>query len=201
VERDFLKVIQSEIPENGVLISVGLPGSWKSPVTEEIARVKGFHILRSDMIRLEVLKGQDVFDNRVASSRANRMKVYDEMFRRAEAFLKKEKGGLILDATFVTQDLRLRAAQLVEAGRRPLVIAECVCTEERSIARILKRTKEDYESNALTREAYLNNKAIFQPVDIDALKKRSGTIPIVHLTIDTEYDTAPDWKIKKVEKR
>src|SRR5512139_4034495 len=68
VERDFLKVIQSEIPENGVLISVGLPGSWKSPVTEEIARVKGFHILRSDMIRLEVLKGQDIFDNRVASS-------------------------------------------------------------------------------------------------------------------------------------
>ena len=201
MERDFLKVIRSEVPENGVLISVGLPGSWKSPVTEEIARVKGFHILRSDMIRLEVLKGQDVFDNRVASSRANRMKVYDEMFRRAEAFLKKEKGGLILDATFVTQDLRIRAAQLAEAGRRPLVIAECVCTEERSIARILKRTKEDYESNALTREAYLNNKAIFQPVDIDALKKRSGTIPIVHLTIDTEYDTAPDWKIKKIEKR
>ena len=201
MERDFLKAIRSEVPENGVLISVGLPGSWKSPVTEEIARVKGFQVLRSDMIRLEVLKGQDVFDNRVASSRANRMKVYDEMFRRAETFLKKEKGGLILDATFVTQDLRLRAAQLAEAERRPLVIAECVCTEERSIARILKRTKEDYESNALTREAYLNNKAIFQPVDIDALKKRSGTIPIVHLTIDTEYDTAPYWKIKKIEKR
>jgi len=201
VERDFLSVIQSEIPENGVLISVGLPGSWKSPVTEEIARVKGFQVLRSDTIRLEVLKGQDIFDNKVASSRDNRLKVYDEMFRRAEAFLKREKGGLILDATFVTQDLRVRAAQLAEAGKRPLVIAECVCTEERSIARILKRTKEDYESNALTREAYLNNKAIFQSVDIDALKKRAGTIPIVHLTIDTEYDTAPDWKIKKIEKR
>ena len=201
MERDFLSVIQSEIPENGVLISVGLRGSWMSPVTEEIARVKGFQVLRTDTIRLEVLKGQDIFDNQVASSRDNRLKVYDEMFRRAEAFLKREKGGLILDATFVTQDLRVRAAQLAEAGKRPLVIAECVCTEERSIARILKRTQESYESNALTREAYLNNKAIFQPVDIDALKKSCGTISILHLTIDTEHDTPPGWKIKTIEKR
>ena len=57
-------------------------------------------------------------------------------------------------------------------AHRAFVIAECVCTEEKSIERILKRTKENYESNALTREAYLNNKALFQPVDIDDLKKR-----------------------------
>jgi hypothetical protein len=201
MEKDFSKVIKSEIPKDSVLISVGLPGSWKSPVTEEIAKMRGFQILRSDMIRLEVLKGQDIFDNKVASSPENRKRVYEEMFRQAKNALERAEGGLILDATFFTQELRSQGAELALKARRTFVIAECVCTEERSIERILKRTKENYESNALTREAYLNNKAIFQPVDIDDLKKQFQELPIIHLTIDTEYDTLPDWKIRRIEKR
>ncbi len=163
MEKDFLKVIESDVPKNSLLISVGLPGSWKSPVTEEIARLKGFQILRSDIIRLEVLKGEDIFDN--------------------------------------PQELRSKAAELAEKAHRTFVIAECACTEERSIERISKRTKENYESNALTKEAYLNNKALFQPIDTADLKKRFQTLPIIYLTIDTEYDTSPDWKIRKIEKR
>jgi hypothetical protein len=201
MEKDFSKVIKSEIPKDSVLISVGLPGSWKSPVTEEIAKMRGFQILRSDMIRLEVLKGQDIFDNKVASSPENRKRVYEEMFRQAKNALERAEGGLILDATFFTQELRSQGAELALKARRTFVIAECVCTEERSIERILKRTKENYESNALTREAYLNNKALFQPVDIDDLKKQFQELPIIHLAIDTEYDTLPDWKIRRIEKR
>jgi predicted kinase len=199
--RDFLDVIKSEIPEDSLLISVGLPGSWKSPVAEEIVKIKGFQILRSDLIRLEVLKGLDIFNNKVASDPNNRRKVYEEMFRRAENALERNKKGLILDATFFTQELRSRAAELAMKANRAFVIAECVCTEEKSIERILKRTKENYESNALTREAYLNNKALFQAVNIDDLKKRFKPLSIIHLTIDTEHDTLPDWKVKKIEKR
>ncbi len=201
MEKSFSKVVESEIPKESMLISVGLPGSWKSPVTEEIARVKGFQILRSDMIRLEVLKDRDIFDNKVASDPDNRRRVYEELFRRAEAALQTESEGLILDATFFTQELRLRAAELAEKAHRTFVIAECVCTEERSIQRILKRTKENYESNALTREAYQNNKVLFQIVDIAGMKKRFQTLPIVHLIIDTEYDAPSDWKIRKLAKR
>jgi predicted kinase len=200
MEKDFVKVIDSEIPKDSVLISVGLPGSWKSPVTEEIAKRKEFQILRSDIIRLEVLKGLDVFDNKVASDPENRKKVYDEMFRQAAETLKTSTKGLILDATFFTQELRSKAAELAQQANRTFVIAECVCTEEKSIERILKRTKENYESNALTREAYLNNKALFQPVDIKDLKKRFNMVPMIHLAIDTEYDSLPDWKIKRIEK-
>ena len=201
MERAFSKVVESEIPKGSLLVSVGLPGSWKSPVTEEIARMKGFRILRSDMIRVEVLKGQDIFDNKVASDPDRRKKVYEEMFRRAERALKETQDGLILDATFFTQELRSRAAELAEKADRTLVIAECVCTEEKSIERISKRTKENYESNALTKEAYLNNKALFQPIDAADLKKRFRTLPIIYLTIDTEHNDAADWKIKKIEKR
>jgi predicted kinase len=201
MERSFTEVIQSDVPSGSVLISVGLPGSWKSPVTEEIAKMKGFQILRSDMIRLEVLKGEDVFDNKVASDPNRRKRVYEEMFRRAETTLKKDQSGLILDATFISQELRGRAAELAEMFHRAFVIAECVCTEEKSIERILKRTKESYESNALTREAYLNNKAVFQPVDVDDLKKKFKHLSIIHLAIDTEQEVLSGWKIRKIEKR
>ena len=201
MEKTFLEVIQSEVPKDGVLISVGLPGSWKSPVTEEIAKIKGFQILRSDLIRLEVLKGLDIFDNKVASDPGNRQKVYEEMFQRTKNALEASDGGVILDATFFTQELRSRAAELAMKAGRVFVIAECVCSEGKSIERISKRTKENYESNALTREAYLNNKALFQPVDIDGLKKRFKSLPIIYLTIDTEYETLPDWKIRKIEKK
>lgn len=201
MERDFSEVIKSEVPTDSILISVGLPGSWKSPVTEEIAKMKGFQILRSDMIRLEVLKGEDVFDNKVASDPNRRKRVYEEMFRRAETTLKKDQSGLILDATFFTQELRGRAAELAEKFHRAFVIAECVCTEEKSIERILKRTKESYESNALTREAYLNNRAVFQPVDVDDLKEKFKHLSIIHLAIDTEQEALPGWKIRKIEKR
>jgi predicted kinase len=201
MERAFGDVIQSEIPNNSLLVSVGLPGSWKSPVTEEIARLKGFQILRSDMIRVEVLKGEDIFDNKVASDPDRRKKVYEEMFKRAEKALRETQDGLILDATFFTKELRSRAAELAEKAGRAFVIAECVCTEEKSLERISKRTKENYESNALTKEAYLNNKALFQPVNAADLKKKFRTLPIIYLTIDTEHSAPAEWKIKKIEKR
>jgi predicted kinase len=201
MERNFSEVIKSEIPQNSLLISVGLPGSWKSPVTEEIAKMKGFQILRSDIIRLEVLKGQDIFDNKVASNPDNRKRVYEEMFHQAKELLESKEEGIILDATFFTQELRAQAGALAEKANRTFVIAECVCTEGKSIERILKRTKENYESNALTRDAYLNNKAVFQPIDMGDLKKRFPTISIIHLTIDTESNHSPDWRIKKIEKR
>ena len=189
-----------EIPEGSLLISVGLPGSWKSPVMEEIARMKGFSVIRSDIVRLEVLKGLDIFENRVASNPENRKRVYDEMFRQAAEALKDPTRGLILDATFITQALRSRAAELAERVDRTFVIAECVCTEEKSIERILRRTKENYESNALTREAYLNNKALFQPIDIKDLKNRFGTVRMIHFIVDTEADSLPAWKVTMIEK-
>ncbi len=201
MENDFREVIKREVPEDSLLISVGLPASAKTPVTEEIGKIKNLPILRSDMIRLEVLKDKDVFDERVASDPDRKKRVYDEMFRRAEDYLRTDRRGIILDATFVTPGLRSRAAEIALKAGRTFVIAECVCSEKRSVERILKRTKENYESNALTREAYLNNKALFQPVNMEELKKRFSGLSIVHLTINTEFDGVADWKILKIEKR
>jgi predicted kinase len=200
LKEPFAKFIESELGADILLITCGLPGTWKTETSEEISKIKGYPILRSDLIRLEVLKGENVFDEKVASDMSKRTMVYDETFRRADEVL--EKGdSVILDATFVTQSLRRRAAEIAAKHNKTFVILQTQCPQEISIARILRRTQEDYESNALTEQAYLNNKKKFEKVDLDDLKRLYPGINIIHLTVDTQYDPPEDWYIIGMEKR
>ena len=200
MREPFADFVKAQLEPRTLLITCGLPGTWKTETAEEISRIKGYPILRTDLIRLEVLKKEDIFDEKVASNMSKRELVYDETFRRAEDVVKAGR-GVILDATFVTQQLRRRAAAIAARYNMTFVILQTHCSEEVSIARILRRTKENYESNALTREAYLNNKKKFEPVDLDDLKKTYPELRILHLTVDTELDQPDDWYIIGMEKR
>ena len=200
MREPFVEFVKAELEPRTLLITCGLPGTWKTETSEEISRIKGYPILRTDLIRLEVLKNEDVFDEKVASSMSKRELVYDETFRRAEDLVQKDK-SVILDATFVTQELRRCAAAIAAKHKMAFVILQTHCSEEASIARILGRTKEKYESNALTREAYLNNKKKFEIVDLDDLKERYPELRILHLTVDTEHDRPEEWYIVGMRKR
>ncbi|MFB0559079.1 MAG: AAA family ATPase [Dehalococcoidales bacterium] len=200
VKEPFVKFIETELGSGFLLIACGLPGSWKTETTEEVSKITGYPLLRTDLIRLEVLKGEDIFDEKVASNMDKRLMVYDEMFRQADECLKKGD-GVILDATFITQSLRKRAAGIAAKHGRAFVILETDCPQEVAIRRILERTKEDYVSNALTEQAYLNNKKKFEQVDLNDLKELYPNLSIIHLLVDTRYDPPEDWYIIGVEKR
>lgn len=200
MKEPFAKFVKSKLGADTLLITCGLPGTWKTETSEEISRIKGYPILRSDLIRLEVLKDEDIFDEKVASDMSKRTMVYDETLRRADEAL--EKGdSVILDATFITQSLRRRAAEIAAKHNKTLVILQTHCLQEVAIARILRRTQKDYESNALTEQAYLNNKKRFEEVDVDDLKRLYPRLNIIHLTVDTQYDPPEDWYITGMEKR
>ena len=199
MREPFAEFAEAELSPDILLITCGLPGTWKTETSQEISKIKEYPILRTDLIRLEVLKNEDVFDEKVAGNMSKRELVYDEMFRQADDLAQKGK-GVILDATFVTQKLRRRAAEIAAKNKISFVILQTSCSENASIARILRRTKQKYESNALTKQAYLNNKKKFEPVDLDDLKTIHPNLEIIHLTVDTEYDNPEDWYIigKKV---
>ena len=200
MKEPFMKFIETELGTGFLLIACGLPGTWKTETTEEIAKTKGYPLLRSDLIRLEVLKDEDIFDEKVASNMDKRMMVYDEMFRQADEALDKND-GVILDATFVTQSLRRMAAAIAAKRNLRFVILQTDCPQEVSIRRILSRTKENYESNALTEQAYLNNKKRFEEVNLNNLKDSYPSLSITHLIVDTRYDPPEDWYITGVEKQ
>jgi predicted kinase len=200
LKEPFAKFIEAEWGSEVLLITCGLPGTWKTETSEEVSRIKGYPIIRSDLVRKEVLKNEDIFDEKVASNMDKRMLVYDETFRLADEALGRG-GGAIVDATFVTQALRRRVAEIAAKHDRPLVILQTQCPREVAIARILRRTKEDYESNALTEQAYINNEKKFETVDLDDLKRLNPNLDIVHLFVDTRYDPPQDWHIVGMEKR
>jgi predicted kinase len=200
LKEPFREFVESKLGAGVLLVTCGLPGTWKTETSEEISRIKGYPILRSDLIRLEVLKGDDIFNEKVASNMDKRMAVYDETFRRADETLKKAD-SVILDATFVRQSLRRRAAEIAAKHNKTFVILQTHCPQEVAIGRILRRTKEDYESNALTEQAYLDNKKKFEEVDLDDLKQLNPNLSIIHLTVDTTHDLPEDWYIIGMEKK
>lgn len=200
LRKPFANFINAELGSGVLLVTCGLPATWKTETSAEVSKIKGYPILRSDLLRLEVLKGEDVFDAKVAGNMSKRLSVYDEMFRRADDLAGKSK-GVILDATFVTQELRRRAAEIAAKHGMTFVILQTSCPQEVSVARLHRRTKEKYESNALTVEAYLANKRKFEPVDLDYLKKLYPKLRIMHLTVDTCHDSPEDWYIIGMEKR
>jgi predicted kinase len=189
-----------ELTQNTVLIACGLPASYKTETTEVIAALKGYRVLRTDMLRLEVLKDEDIFDEKVASSMNKRTLVYDEMFQMAHELTQKGQ-GVILDATFVSQSLRRRAAEVASRNSMTLVIQQTQCPKDVSLRRISGRTRENYESNALTEQAYINNVKKFEPVDLNDLTSRHPDLTIVHLLVDTSSDRKEDWLVIRKEIR
>ena len=194
MREPFVEFMKKELEPETVLIACGLPASYKTETTEVIADLKAYKILRSDLIRLEVLKNEDIFDEKVASSMKKRTLVYDEMFRMAHELAEKRE-GIILDATFVTQTLRRRAAEVAAKNGMKLVIQQTQCPKEVSLRRISERTKENYESNALTEQAYTNNVKKFEAVDLEDLKMLYPDLDTLHLLVDTASNLTEEWYV------
>ena len=201
MRESFIEFIENKLIPPFVLITCGLPGTWKTETAAEISKIKGYPIFRSDLVRLEVLKNEDIFDPKVASNMNKRMAVYNELFRRAEKFVNNNKKSVILDATFVTQKMRESPAKIAAKNNMSLVILQTSCSKKSSINRILKRTKEKYESNALTEEAYQHNKKKFEPINLNHLKNLYPDINIIHFTVDTEYDPPEKWYVIDLEQK
>ncbi len=200
MKRLFQDYVKEELGDDFLLMTTGLPATWKTETCDEVVKIKQCPMLRSDIIRLEVLKGQDVFDEKVAGNMSNRLSVYDEVFRRADDTLKKSRCA-ILDATFITQELRKRAAEIAAKNKKTLVILQTQCPKEVSLRRISKRTKENYESNAITEQAYLNNVSKFEPVDLEDIKRSFPSLSIIHLTVDTSKGEQNKLYLVDIEKR
>ena len=194
MREQFTDFVEREIEDDAVLIACGLPATNKTETMEVIARIKGYTILRTDLIRRDVLKGEDIFDEKVASNMDKRKLVYDRMFSLADELASQGK-GVILDATFISQSLRKRAAEVAARNNKTFIIQQTSAPEVYSLDKISKRTKENYESNAITPEAYYNNLLKFEPVDLDELKELFPGLSIVHLVVDTASDTEDGWYV------
>jgi len=186
LRKQLLEFI-NEIKPGSLIVMCGLPGTLKTAISNEISKIKGFQVLQTDTIRREVLKGENIFDEKVASNMVKREMVYNEMFRRAENLTMNGR-GIILDATFVTRKLRRKAAEIASKRGMPLIIIQTQCSDDVAIKRILGRGGGGTISNALTEQAYYNNKRIFEPVNLDKLKRDYPDLRVKHVIVDTNHN-------------
>jgi predicted kinase len=194
MREPFAKYIKNKLPSGFLLIACGLPGTGKTATTAKVQETSGGILLQSDAIRRELFKNEDIFDSKIAADPKRRAQVYDVMLAKADEALKTNK-NVILDATFVTQSLRQWAAAIAAKYKKIFIILQTVCPEEVSFKRILARDKENYVSNALTEQAYLDNKKKFETVDLADLKKQNPGLKIIQLIVDTAKDPPGEWYI------
>jgi len=193
----FLSELIEALSEESTIMMCGLPASGKSTVAKLISQAKGHTILNTDMIRLRIYDKEEIFDSQKASDLRRRYMVYDVMFKTAKELIMKGE-RVILDGTFVRQELRVKAVEILGILLPNFYLIQTICGESTILERIHNRQNKEYESNAITQEAYFNNLKIWEDVDILELRNKvSSTKFSLFQVISTDSDPLT-WEVKGV---
>ncbi|WP_240318880.1 AAA family ATPase [Halorussus rarus] len=138
-------------PETPRLIVVcGLPGVGKTTVAEDIADRLDGRLLRTDVVRKELLTDPDYTEEE------SRM-VYRELFDRASEIVEAGRSA-VLDGTFKDAGDRDRAAELSESLGAEFRLVKVECAEDVVRERIARREGDasdaDFEVHELYREQF-----------------------------------------------
>jgi hypothetical protein len=164
----------------------GLIGSGKSTVAEALGAALACPVLGSDRVR-KALAGVPSTTRAPddAYSAAFSERTFEELFRRAEVVLTAGR-GVILDATFRSRDLRLRARDLARRHGRRFLFVETVCDEATLRERLRRRAGGPSVSDAT--EGLLERfQREFEPVTELASRE--------HIPVDSARPTAEQVEV------
>jgi predicted kinase len=131
----------------------GLPGVGKTTVSTELAERTGYELLRSDVVRADVVEDPSYTPEEIR-------RVYDELFGRARRRLAAD-GGAVLDATFGRAALRDRAATVADEADVPVRFVAVEC--EPAVVRERIAAREDDASDA-DFSVYREHRETFEPL-------------------------------------
>ena len=150
-----------------LVVMVGLTGSGKTTLANSLAQRLGVMHISSDVTRKR-LAGIPATEHRydepasgIYSPEFNR-KTYDAVFAQA-ADLLKNGASVILDAAFLKQPERARAATMAQEHGAGYLVVECRITPELTQKRLLQRLGEVSASDGRW-EIYQKQAAWFEPV-------------------------------------
>lgn len=169
-------------PERPVLVlTTGLTGTGKSVLAQGLAARLGAEVVRTDILRKELLsippaeRRPDAFGRGIYSDEIT-ARTYARALETAAAHLAKGRSAII-DASYKRQAERLRAAERAGELGAVFFVVECVCPEETVKERLESRRGDASDGRW---EIFLAQKADFDPVtEIPAAS---------HIVIDTARD-------------
>jgi len=156
---------------NLLVILSGFTGAGKSFVADIIKKQGDFVLLKSDVIRKELAgiePSKSVYEDfeKGLYSREMTEKVYEELFKRAEKYLREGK-NCIIDASFLDKEKRDKARVLSKKLKVNIVIL-WVEAEEKLIKKRLERRKRDVSDGRW--EIYLKQKEKYEkPLEKDVI--------------------------------
>jgi aminoglycoside phosphotransferase family enzyme/predicted kinase len=150
-----------------LFITVGLVGTGKSTLAKALAGRLGLAVISSDITRKQ-LTGVPLtehrfegFDGGIYSAELSR-RTYDKLFSGAGDIL-SDGGSVVLDASFIRAEERLKAKRLAQEAGADFFIIECTLDEENIKRRLEGRLKEGTVSDGRW-EVYKPQKKAFDPV-------------------------------------
>jgi len=133
-------------PKPALFITVGLVGAGKTVLAQALARQLGLAAIHSDVTRKRLASIPltehrfEEFDHGIYSADFSRL-TYDTMLNEAKIIL-ADGGSVILDASFIRAEHRLKAKQLAEEMKADFFIIECTLAEEIVRQRLPERLKQ-----------------------------------------------------------
>ena len=172
-------------PERPVLLlTAGLMGTGKSVLARGLAPRLGAEVIRTDVLRKELLKIRpsehrlEDFGRGIYSDEMSR-RTYDRALEIAAEAL-GQKRSVIIDASYKRRAERLRAFAAAQKLNADFFLLECVCPEGIVKERLVARQKESADPSDGRWEIFLAQRNDFDPVK---------EIPAeFHIVIDTARD-------------
>lgn len=163
--QDPLQQPKQRAETGDIIVVCGLPGVGKSTVSKAIADAVEGEVLRTDVIR------QEIVENPVYTAEEKR-RVYDELFERARDHLADGR-TVVLDGTYRRRTYRDRARELAAELDTGFDLVNVQCDESVVERRIAERENDASEADV---EVYRQYRDSFEPFVGD------------HLSIDNSSD-------------
>lgn len=182
---DLAYTYAARLEKPALIVTAGLIGSGKSFQARHLAARLGAEIIRSDVLRKEMLnippaeKHHDAFGQGIYSTGISQ-KTYEKAMEISAGIIREGK-PVIIDASFPNRACRAMAAGLAEKLVVPFYIIECTCPDE-TVRRRLEKRKLDKDNPSDGRwEILLEQKKHYEPIsEIPAGR---------HFTVDTSADS------------
>ena len=118
-----------------IIVVLGLPGSGKTYLASQFAKLIGADYINSDRVRKSMFPVRSYSEKEKAS-------VYNEMLDLARQFIRRNK-NLVLDATFYRNDIRKK---FIDEAKGEIVFIE-VTAEEAVVKERLKQKRADSDAD------------------------------------------------------
>lgn len=117
-----------------IIVVCGLPGTGKTTVAKALSQRTGAILLRTDVIRKELLTNNTYTEKERDSVYENMLIIADEKLQEGE--------DCVLDGTFYKKSLRDKARKIAEKNKSTFHVVECVLHEDVVKRRIGSRRKD-----------------------------------------------------------